>query len=105
MLTRLMYLTALSNAVVYGQQIKTAFDLYRSDLLAKVWPDPDKDLDEDALWSRLADQWYRSIALDALRPDDEAVVITPIATPLTPADPPVRGLRRLRGKQPTISGL
>lgn len=49
-------------ALVYSQQIKTAFDLYRGDLLEKLGiPAPASFDDERARWRQLAGHWYRGI--------------------------------------------
>jgi hypothetical protein len=67
----LMYRSALSAAAVYGQQIKTAFDLYRGILLTTAWPDGDESLDEWTKWGRLCAFWLSGVPLDTARPPEE----------------------------------
>ena len=67
----LLYRGALGDAVVYAQYIRTAFDVYRIDLLEKlripVPHDPDA---ERRQWLRLAYHWQRGIPLEVgIEPD------------------------------------
>lgn len=59
-LSRLVYRAAVSSAAVFGDLVRSCFDLYRGDLLTRLgWPRPNKLPDERALWSALGQQLYR----------------------------------------------
>jgi hypothetical protein len=62
----LTYLGTLAAAVTYGQLIRTAFDVHRGDLLARL------DLaDEPGLWPRLAQFWFRGLPVEIEPEPDE----------------------------------
>jgi hypothetical protein len=63
----LSYLGALAAAVTYGQLIRTAFDVYRGELLTQLGL-----TEQPGLWPRLAQLWYRGIPLDADLEADQA---------------------------------
>jgi len=62
----LFYETAIQSAVEYGVLIRTAFDLYRYQLLKALdLPVPTSPTRERALWPKLTGWWYeRSIPPD-----------------------------------------
>jgi hypothetical protein len=56
------YCGAASAALVYTQQLKTAFDLYRGDLLSQLGiAPPTSPDDERKCWRQLAAHWYRGV--------------------------------------------
>jgi hypothetical protein len=60
--SRLAYGAATRAAVVYAQQIKVAFDVYRGDLLTHLGvPAPADPEAEHRAWQRLAMLWYRNL--------------------------------------------
>lgn len=61
----LLYRGAVGDASVYGQYIRTAFDVYRMDLLKQLQIEAPADpAAERRLWLRLAYHWQRGIPLD-----------------------------------------
>lgn len=61
----LTYRSALSNAVIYGHQVRIAFDLYRDELRQHLGDRPPRDeADERDYWLRLCLLWYRGIPRD-----------------------------------------
>ena len=59
-LSRLVYLAAVSSAAVFGDLVRSCFDLFRSDLLRHVgWAVPSELSAERALWIALEQQLYR----------------------------------------------
>lgn len=60
LLARAAYVSAVSAAEEFGEQVRSCFDLYRKPLLEALgWPDPDSWDDERALWRALGQQLYR----------------------------------------------
>ena len=58
----LTYQSALSNAMVYAQQFKATFDLYRNELLKQMHlPLPRTPNDEKILWSEVSLFLYRNV--------------------------------------------
>jgi hypothetical protein len=56
----LAYRTAVTSAAVFGDLVRSCFDLFRNDLLTHLgWPLPERLSDERALWSALGQQLYR----------------------------------------------
>jgi hypothetical protein len=56
----LTYRSAIASAAVFGDLIRSCFDLYRTDLLARLgWPLPGSLPDERTLWQALEQQLYR----------------------------------------------
>jgi hypothetical protein len=61
-LFRAGYRSATRTAVLYGQQIKVAFDVYRGDLLRQLGlPLPSDPLAEFGCWQRIGLLWYRNL--------------------------------------------
>jgi hypothetical protein len=59
-LSWLTYRAAIASAAVFGDLVRSCFDLFRSDLLTHLgWPLPEKMPDERALWGALGQQLYR----------------------------------------------
>ncbi|WP_432955685.1 hypothetical protein [Micromonospora haikouensis] len=58
--SRVTYLAANSAATVFGEQVRSSFDLYRLELLTHLgWETPALWADERALWQELQQQLYR----------------------------------------------
>jgi hypothetical protein len=56
----LTYRAAVSSAAVFGDLVRSCFDLFRNDLLTHLgWPLPERLPDERALWNALGQQLYR----------------------------------------------
>ncbi|MCW6004796.1 hypothetical protein K1W54_09380 [Micromonospora sp. CPCC 205371] len=56
------YRSAIRAAVVYGQHVKVAFDVYRNDLLQQIGlPIPEDGAAELRCWERLGLLWYRNV--------------------------------------------
>jgi hypothetical protein len=56
----LAYRAAVASAAVFGDLVRSCFDLFRSDLLTHLgWPLSEKLSDERALWGALGQQLYR----------------------------------------------
>ena len=54
------YRAATASAAVFGDLVRSCFDLFRTDLLTQLgWPVPDNLRDERALWGVLGQQLYR----------------------------------------------
>lgn len=67
LLAYLAYLSALGAAVTYGEQVKSAYDLYRNDLRQQLGlPQPDSLEEERAMWQQLYELIYRG---EASEPD------------------------------------
>jgi hypothetical protein len=65
-LGRLAYQSAVRAAIPYAQLIKSAFDLYRGDLLEKMGYERPKSLDDEIkFWDNLCKLIYRNIPEDA----------------------------------------
>jgi hypothetical protein len=63
----LLYRSALGPARAYGELVRSTFDLYRGDLLARLdMPEPATFSEERALWQQLAQMMYRG---DASQPE------------------------------------
>lgn len=61
----LAYRGAVAGALLYGEQIKLAFDLYRNQLLTSLKiPLPSTPNEERATWETLSQWWYRGIQPD-----------------------------------------
>ena len=60
------YQAAVSSAVSYGQEMRTAFDLHRKDLLDTLGLAGNPE--ERDTWRRLQEFWFQGIPLDAARP-------------------------------------
>jgi hypothetical protein len=85
LLSRLTYLAAVTASGAYGDLVRSCYDLYRGDLLARLgWPMPATRLDERSLWQALAQQLYRRSASSA----QQALVDAPR---LPPPGPPAPG--------------
>ena len=53
------YRAAVSTTIAYGELIRSAFDLYRKDLLKQLELEvPRHDTQERELWKALQDAWY-----------------------------------------------
>jgi hypothetical protein len=62
---KLSYLGALGNAVLYAQQIKVGFDLYRNDLLKQMrLPLPRTAAEEKVRWCEVNKHFYRNVQGD-----------------------------------------
>jgi hypothetical protein len=62
-LSWLTYRAAITSAAVYGDLVRSCFDLFRSDLLAHLgWPLPESLPNERTLWGALGQQLYRRSA-------------------------------------------
>jgi hypothetical protein len=60
-LARVAYLNAAESALSYGELLKTAFDLYRWEVLKALHLDPPSDLEsERKLWGEIAGLLYRN---------------------------------------------
>jgi hypothetical protein len=60
LLSRLSYLSAVTAAGVFGELVRSSYDLFRGDLLAKLgWPMPSTLPRERELWLALSQQLYR----------------------------------------------
>ena len=60
LLSRCSYLSAVTAAGVFGELVRSSYDLFRGDLLAKLgWPMPATLADERRLWTALSQQLYR----------------------------------------------
>jgi hypothetical protein len=69
----LTYRSALANAVVYGHQVRVAFDLYRDEVRKQLGDPPSHDdADEREYWQRLCLFWYRGIPRDHATTSTEA---------------------------------
>ena len=102
------YRGAVGAAVIYGELVRTAFDLYRGTLLAQLgYAAPGSLADERALWENLGKQMYRRAADDpsvlryaaASDPSGKApwsLAVTSIQPPSKPEDP-------ADGQAPTIT--
>jgi hypothetical protein len=86
-LAYLMYRSALGPAQAYGELVRSAFDLYRGDLLAQLkLSEPASFEQERTLWDNLGQMMYRG---DASDPDvlDAARTSAPAAPPPAPGGP------------------
>jgi hypothetical protein len=60
LLSRCSYLAAVTAAGVFGELVRSCYDLFRGDLLAKLgWPMPPTLPRERQLWLALSQQLYR----------------------------------------------
>jgi hypothetical protein len=60
LLSRVSYLAAVTSATVLGELVRSSYDLYRSDLLARLgWSAPATLEQERRLWAALSQQLYR----------------------------------------------
>jgi hypothetical protein len=60
LLSRCSYLSAVTTAGVFGELIRSCYDLFRGDLLTRLgWPVPPTLLAERQLWTVLGQQLYR----------------------------------------------
>jgi len=60
LLSRVTYLAAVTSANVLGELVRSCYDLYRYDLLARLgWPAPATLEQERQLWAALGQQLYR----------------------------------------------
>jgi hypothetical protein len=60
LLSRSSYLAAVTAAGVFGELVRSSYDLFRGDLLAKLgWPMPATLAEERRLWAALSQQLYR----------------------------------------------
>jgi hypothetical protein len=81
LLARASYLAAVSSAAVFGDLVRSCYDLYRGDLLSKLgWPMPPALEDERRLWRALGQQLYRG----DVDQKDEPVIYAPRNSPLQP---------------------
>jgi hypothetical protein len=65
-LARLSYLAAVAASTVFGDLVRSCFDLFRGDLLTHLgWPTPDSLPGERTLWVALGQQLYRRSASSA----------------------------------------
>jgi hypothetical protein len=65
-LARLSYLAAVASSAVFGDLVRSCFDLFRRDLLTHLgWPTPDRLPDERTLWVAVGQQLYRRSASSA----------------------------------------
>lgn len=99
----LSYRAAVSAAVVFGELVRSCFDLYRGPLLDSLgWDQPATWADERALWQTLQQQLYRRGTSE-----DSPVLIGPRrqqSSPKSGARRPPRGRTRLRPARPPVSG-
>jgi hypothetical protein len=80
-LARLSYLAAVASAGVFGDLIRSCFDLFRGDLLTHLgWQAPESLPDERTLWRALGQQLYRRSANSA----DQGLVNAPRSHPEPP---------------------
>lgn len=85
-LARLSYLAAVASAAVFGDLVRSCFDLFRGDLLTHLgWQMPDTLPDERALWIALGQQLYRRSASSASQ--DLVNTPRPRPAPSAGADP------------------
>ncbi|MCX5588983.1 hypothetical protein [Streptomyces erythrochromogenes] len=91
------YRGALLRAVVYGQHLRVAFDLYRGHLLEAVGR-PVGDGDERAHWERLCLFWHRGILPHHVAAPDRPA-------PPSPDTPPDPAAQARPGFSPSISHL
>lgn len=75
----LSYLCALGPARIYGEQVKVAFDVYRTELLKHLNREAAGEEEELVMWEALAQQWYRGVPVSATVAA-ASVGITPGAT-------------------------
>ena len=81
-LARLSYLAAVASSAVFGDLVRSCFDLFRGDLLTHLgWQPPDSLLDERTLWTALGQQLYRRSASSA----SQGLVNAPRPRPDLPA--------------------
>jgi hypothetical protein len=60
LLSRASYLAAVTSATVFGDLVRSCYDLYRGDLLTRLgWPMPPALPDERRLWAVLTKKLYR----------------------------------------------
>jgi hypothetical protein len=84
-LSWLSYRAAVTSAAVFGDLVRSCFDLFRTDLLAKLgWPVPDCLDDERALWGVLGQQLYRR----GTSTEGQALLNAPRSRPAPPAGAP-----------------
>jgi hypothetical protein len=84
-LARLAYLAAVASSAVFGDLVRSCFDLFRGDLLTHLgWPVPDSLPAERALWGALGQQLYRRSASS----DAQDLVNAPRPRPDPPAGNP-----------------
>jgi hypothetical protein len=83
----LFYRAAVSSAAGYGDLIRSAFDLYRHDLLKQLQiPVPDNLKDEKRLWTQLGELHYYNTPPWVKSPDDPLAYDRPSAPPPRPAE-------------------
>ena len=81
LLSRCSYLAAVSAAGVFGELVRSSYDLFRGDLLGKLgWPMPPTLAAERQLWTALGQQLYRR----ATTAQGEALLNAPRHPPAAP---------------------
>ena len=81
LLSRGCYLAAVTSATVFGDLIRSCYDLYRGDLLIRLgWPVPATMEEERQLWKALGQQLYRRGASQA----GETLLNAPRQRPVPP---------------------
>jgi len=81
LLSRCSYLAAVAAAGVFGELVRSSYDLFRGDLLAKLgWPMPSTLAAERQLWTALSEQLYGR----GTTPQGEAWLNAPRKPPAAP---------------------
>jgi hypothetical protein len=81
LLSRCSYLAAVTAAGVFGELVRSSYDLFRGDLLGKLgWPMPPTLAAERQLWLSLSQQLYRRITTA----QGEALLNAPRQPPAAP---------------------
>jgi hypothetical protein len=81
LLSRFSYLAAVTAAGVFGELVRSSYDLFRGDLLGKLgWPMPPTLPAERQLWTALTQQLYRRAASEQFDPLVKASRQPPAAT-------------------------
>jgi len=84
LLSRGSYLAAVTSAAVFGDLVRSCYDLFRGDLLTRLgWPMPPTLKRERQLWGALGQQLYRR---GTSRPDEAL-----LNAPREPSSPPPPG--------------
>jgi hypothetical protein len=85
LLSRMAYLTAVTSATVFGDLVRSCFDLFRDNLLARLgWQAPPALPDERKLWTALGQQLYRR----GTSSDNQGLVNAPRLPPAPPEPGP-----------------
>jgi hypothetical protein len=91
LLSRASYLAAVTSATVFGDLVRSSYDLYRGDLLKQLgWPMPPTLPEERKLWAVLTKQLYRG----GVDNDEEALLNAPRQPAAAQPDTPPRSSLR-----------